>query len=387
MLKHILNISKREIGLMIHNPIYLFCMILFPLLVTIFFTSLMNEGQPVDMPVGVVDLDNTSTTRSMIRRLDAFQSTKIYKHYTSFDEAREGIQRNEIYAFIYFPKNTTADLLASRQPKISFYYSNACITSGSLIFKDLKTISTLGSAAVGKAKLEALGKTEKEIMTFLQPITIATHTIGNPAINYSVYLSTSMIPACITLFIFLITAYSMGTEQKFGRADEWLKMADNNIYIATLGKLLPQFFVFTAIMIIYLIYVYSFLHFPHSATFTKIILLGVLTVVASQGMGLIAFGLAPTLRMAMSICSLWAALSFSIMGSTFPVAAMSPAIQGIANLFPMRHYFVIYQSSIFGGYPLSMALPHILALIAFAVLPILFMPRIKKAVTQWEYMP
>ena len=179
----------------------------------------------------------------------------------------------------------------------------------------------------------------------------------------------------------------MGTEQKFGRAQEWLKMADNNIFVATLGKLLPQFAVFSAIMIIYLVYIYSFLHFPHSATFSKIILLGILTVVASQGMGLIAFGLAPTLRMAMSICSLWAALSFSIMGSTFPVAAMSPAIQGIANLFPMRHYFVIYQSSIFGGYPLTMAIPHILALLAFALLPIAFMPRIKKALSEWEYMP
>lgn len=36
----------------------------------------MSNGQPTDMPVGVVDLDNTSTTRSIIRKLDAFQTTK-----------------------------------------------------------------------------------------------------------------------------------------------------------------------------------------------------------------------------------------------------------------------------------------------------------------------
>ena len=387
MLTKIFNISRREIGLIIHNPIYWFCMILFPILVTVFFTSLMDAGQPQEMPIGVVDLDNTTTTRTLVRRLDAFQTSKVKKHYASFEEARKAMQSNEIYAFIYFPKNTTADLMASKQPKISFYYSNACITSGSLIFKDLKTISTLGSAAVGMAKLSAIGKTSDEIKTFLQPITIDMHTIGNPTINYNVYLSTSMVPACITLFIFLITAYSVGTEMKFGRQKEWLTMADNNIFVAIVGKMLPQFIIFFVMMSLYLIYIYGYLGFPHSAGFAKIFALAFLTVLASQGLGLTAFGLTPSLRMSMSMCSLWAALSFSIMGSTFPVTAMSPAIQSLSALFPMRHYFVIYQKSIFGGYPFSMVWEHIWALIIFASLPIAFMPRIKKAMNEWVYMP
>ena len=373
--------------MIIHNPIYWFCMILFPILVTVFFTSLMDAGQPQEMPIGVVDLDNTTTTRTLIRRLDAFQTSKVKKHYANFEEARKAMQSNEIYAFIYFPKNTTADLMASKQPKISFYYSNACITSGSLIFKDLKTRSTLGSAAVGMAKLSAIGKTSDEIKTFLQPITIDMHTIGNPTINYNVYLSTSMVPACITLFIFLITAYSVGTEMKFGRQKEWLVMADNNIFVAIVGKMLPQFIIFFVMMSLYLIYIYCYLGFPHSAGFAKIFALAFLTVLASQGLGLTAFGLTPSLRMSMSMCSLWAALSFSIMGSTFPVTAMSPAIQSLSALFPMRHYFVIYQTSIFGGYPFSMVWEHIWALIIFASLPIAFMPRIKKAMNEWVYMP
>lgn len=387
MLRRILQISHREIRLLYRNPIYLFCMVVFPILVVVFFTSLMDEGQPEDMPVGVVDLDNTATTRSMIRHLDAFQTTKVAGHYTSFNEARKAMQNNEIYAFLYFPKNTTADLLASRQPKISFYYSNACITSGALIFKDLKTISTLGSAGVAIAKLSALGKTEREIKAFLQPIAIDLHTIGNPTTNYSVYLSTSLIPACITLFIFLITAYSIGTEQKFGRAKEWLDMADQNIVVALAGKMLPQLIVFSAIMSAYLIYIYGYLSFPYSASILIVLLLGILMVLACQGFGIAMFGLAPSLRMSMSICSLWAALSFSVMGSTFPVSAMDAPIQALANLFPMRHYFCIYQNCIFSDGDFSAASPHILALVLFALLPLLFLKRIKTAASDWVYMP
>ncbi len=387
ILKRIYRIAIRECGIIRSNPIYLFCMVLFPIVVVFFFTSLMNEGQPTDMPVGIVDLDNTTTTRGLARKLDAFQTTKIVAHYPNINEARNAIQRNEIYAFLYFPRNTTSDLFASRQPKISFYYNLASITSGNLLFRDLKTISTLGSAAVGAAKLSALGKTSEEIKTFLQPIAIGLHPINNPEINYNVYLTSALTPACLLLFIFLITAYSIGTELKFNRSKEWLKASGNNIVIALIGKMLPQFLIFLSIFYMYLFYVFQVMGFPHAGGTFSILFLGFITVVSAQGMGIFAFGLTPSLRMSMSICSLWAALSFSIMGSTFPLNAMDPEIEAIAQLFPMRHYFMIYQINVFNGYSFMDAWPNIAALILFTFLPVMVLHRIKKAMLEYVYIP
>ena len=100
-LKRVFALSSREVGLMVHNPIYICCMVVFPLVIVFFFTSLMHEGQPEKLPCGVVDNDNTSTTRALIRQLDAFQSTRVADHYNSVAEARQAIQRNEIYGFLY----------------------------------------------------------------------------------------------------------------------------------------------------------------------------------------------------------------------------------------------------------------------------------------------
>ena len=107
----------RELRILSKNPIYGFCMIVFPIAVMFFFTSLMDEGLPQRLPIGIVDLDNTSTTRSIIRRLDGFQNSQIVANYPSVAEARHAMQQNDIYAFLYIPKGTTDDLLASRQPK------------------------------------------------------------------------------------------------------------------------------------------------------------------------------------------------------------------------------------------------------------------------------
>jgi len=64
----------------------------------------MWNGLPTDMPAGVVDLDNTATTRSIIRNLDAFQQTKIIAHYPSFADARKAMQQGKSMLSTIFQK-------------------------------------------------------------------------------------------------------------------------------------------------------------------------------------------------------------------------------------------------------------------------------------------
>ncbi len=387
MLRKIYRIALREIGIMRRNPMYLCCMLAFPILVTLFFTTMMNEGQPQEMPVGVVDNDDTSTSRALVRKLDSFQSSHVVAHYPNINEARNAIQENKIYAFLYIPKGTTDAMLSARQPKISFYYSQASLTSGALLYRDLKTVATLGSAAVGQATMRAKGFTDKQIATFLQPISIDLHMIGNPWASYNLYLSTMLIPGILMLFMFLITTYSLGTELKFNTSKEWLSMADNNIIVALTGKLLPQFLIFLSIFYVYMYYVFGYLDFPHPGGVWIMLILGLLAVMASIGFGIFAYGLMPSLRMSMSVCSLWGMLSFTTSGATFPVFAMHPAIEAIAQLFPLRHYYMIYQICIFNGFPFVDAWFNFMALAIFAALPFFVLLKIKRSMLEYVYIP
>ena len=386
-LVNIWTIAQRECKILLKNRIYGFCMLVFPLLSLLFFTSLMEEGLPEDMPVGVVDLDNTSTSRSIVRRLDSFQNSQVVAHYASVAEARHAIQENEIYAFLYIPKGTTEELISSRRPKISYYYNLASIMSGALLMKDLKTISTLGSAAVGQATMRAKGYTPEQIQAFLQPVRIDLHQIGNPWTNYNVYLTTVFVPGVMMLFMFLISAYSLGMELKFARGKELLAKADNNIVVAILGKFLPQIMVFLILIFFYEFYIYHVLHFPHVGGWRMILLLSLLQVCASVGFGIFAFGLTPSLRMSMSVCSLWAVLSFSLAGSAFPVMGMDTPIQALTWLFPLRHYYMLYQITVFNGYPLIDAWFHLVALVGFTLLPWFVVHKIKNAMLTYVYIP
>ena len=383
----IYHVMMRELLILRRNHIYRFCMVAFPILVIFFFTSIMDDGVPESLPVGVVDLDNTSTTRSLTRRLDGFQMSRVVARYPSMNEARRAIQRNEIYGFLYIPQGTTEKLLSSRQPKISYYYSNTTLAAGSMVMKDMKTISTLGSAAVGQATMRARGVPNRQMQALLQPIKVDLHQIANPWSSYNVYLTTVMVPGIIMLFIFLISSYSLGTELKFNSSKDWLAMADNRMLVALIGKFLPQTIIWLAIVFGYQWYVFCHLQFPQQGGPWMLVLLGLMQVLASQGFGIFAFGLMPSLRMSMSISSLWAVLSISMAGSAFPVMGMDAPLQSLSWLFPLRHYWMLYQACVFNGFPLVEVWFHFAALAAFMLLPWLVLRKIKNAMLTYVYIP
>ena len=121
------NVMKREGRRLVSRPLYLFCMVIAPLFCYVFFTTLMDSGLPVNMPVGVVDQDMTSTSRQLMRNLDAFEQTAIVAHYPTINEARAAMQKGEIYGFYYIPKGTTAKAQSQRQPTVSFYTNNTLL--------------------------------------------------------------------------------------------------------------------------------------------------------------------------------------------------------------------------------------------------------------------
>ena len=96
-------ITKREVHRLVAQPIYFFCMLIAPAICVIFFVSLMHEGLPTDLPIAVVDMDNSATSRNLIRQLDAFEQTEVYMKTMSFTEARQEMQKGNVYGIFYIP--------------------------------------------------------------------------------------------------------------------------------------------------------------------------------------------------------------------------------------------------------------------------------------------
>ena len=382
------DIALRELNIIVRkNRIYCFCMLVFPVLLVVFFTTMLDDGLPQDLPIGVVDQDNSATSRGLIRNLDAMQNSRVVYHFASVTEARNAMQEGTVYAYLFIPEGTASKLLSGRQPNISYYYTMTCLTAGSMASKDLKTISMLGSAALGKGVLSAKGASDEQIRAALQPVTIDAHMIANPQSSYNYTLTTVFVPGILMLFMALLSAYALGMEMKFDTGKEWLARADGNILVAILGKYVIHVLVFLLVMFTYQYYIFNVLHFPRLGGVWSIVRLTLLQVAASIGFGIFAFGLMPSLRMSMSICSLWMVLGLSMCGSAFPVAGMDPPLQAMSWLFPMRHYWMLYQATVLNGFPVIDVWFHLVALVAFTLLPWFVLRKVKNAMLNYVYIP
>lgn len=362
-------------------------MIVFPLLLVVFFTTMLDEGTPQDLPIGVVDQDDSSMSRGLIRNLDAMQNSRVAYRFSNITEARNAMQEGKVYAYLYIPEGTAAKLLAGRQPKISYYYTMTCMTAGSMASKDLKTIGMLGSAAVGQAMLSAKGASPQQIKAALQPVTIDAHMIANPYSSYNYSLTTVFVPGILMLFMALLSAYSLGMEMKFDTGKDWLARARGNIVVAILGKYIVHALVFLLVIFLYQYYIFDVLHFPCLGSVWSIVRLTLMQVAASLGFGIFAFGLMPSMRMSMSISSLWFVLSISMCGSAFPISGMDAPLQAMSWLFPLRHYWMLYQSTVLNGFPVIDVWFHLVALVAFTLLPWFVLRKVKHAMLNYVYIP
>ena len=380
-------VISREMCRMVRQPLYWFCLVAAPILSVIFFTTLMDSGLPQNLPIGIVDQDNTTTSRSITRNLDAFQAAAVTQCYPSVTEARRAVQQGDIYGFYYIPQGTSRKAQRQEIPTVSFYTNYAYLVAGSLLYRDMRTMSELASGAATRSVLYAKGAREEQAMAFLQPIVIDTYAIGNPWLNYSVYLCNTLIPGVLMIFIFMVTVYGLGIEVKQGTVGSWLAKAKGQIWTAVGGKLLAQTVVFLLVGLFIVWYLYVHLRFPCHAGIGTMMIVMTLGILGAQGLGVFMFAMLPSLRLGLSFASLWGVLSFSICGMSFPVMAMHPALQGLAWLFPLRHYFLLYVNCALDGLPLSNAWPYAVALLAFAVLSMVLMRRLRHVMLYVPYTP
>ena len=377
-----LAVIRREWKRILGRPIYLVSSVLVMVFCYIFFLSIFNDGMPRSLPIGVVDHDHSYVSRTFVRTMDAVPNVHVVKQYVDYAEARDAMQRGDIYAFYTLDKGFARKLMSSQQPDFSFYVNEAYIVAGSLAYRELIYMSNLGIAFVQKKMLELRGEEviDKEILAIVQPISSDSHMIANPYVNYGVYLLNMMLPGIMQMLILLMTVFTIGFEIKMNTTNDLMRTANKSMLAALIGKLLPYTILFTVLGIGGNLVLYKLMHFPMNGSLLRYSFATFLFVLAYQAIGVMFIGLLPSLREALSLVAVYAILGISFTGFTFPIEAMPRGVQVFQHIFPTRYYFKIYVAEALNGAPISYSLIYFAVLAAFMLLPFLTYQRLRDAV-------
>ena len=376
--QRILSVARRELRIIRNRPLYFMGSIGVIAFCAIFFLTFLDHGLPDDIPIGVVDEDYSTTSRNFCQQLDATQLGKVV-HYDSFSSAREDMTSGKIAGVCVIPAGMNEDIQAFRQPKITFYVNGLYFVSGALAWKDLLTMVNLTNGAVQREVLRAKGLNDSQIMGMIRPIDIDTHQIGNVTTNYNYYLSGILLPGVLEMIVILVLIYSLGAELKFGTSRHLMDTSGHSIVTALAGKLLVWTVVFSAIGFVLVMLLYHWLHFPISGSIFNMFIAMFLMILASEAIAIFILEMLPVPRLALSIGALYSVLGFSLSGFTLPLEAMPPYIQGVASMFPLRHYYLFYVQEVIFGAGFAGWWKEVIYLLMFLFVPLIGLNRLKKA--------
>ncbi len=371
-------IVRRELRIMRNRPIYLLGSVVTVAFCAVFFLTFLKQGLPHDLPIGIVDNDNSSLSRNFARQLDATQLGKVIK-YDTFAEAREDMQSGKITAICVIPKGMYADVQASRRPTFSYYLNGLYFVGGALSYKNILTMINLADGAVQREVLRAKGVNEKAIMGRIQPVTVDVHQIGNQYTNYGYYLTNIFLPGVLELTVIIVLIYSLGAELKYGTSRHLIRTAGDSMFTALFGKLVVYTVLFSSIGLILIMLMYDWMHFPINGSIWNMFLAIVLLVLSSEGVAIFIIGMLPIPRLALSIGALYSVMAFSMSGFTLPVETMPPYIQGLAEAFPLRHYFQLYSKEVIFATGFAGWWREVVHLLIFLFLPMVVIYRLKRA--------
>jgi ABC-2 type transport system permease protein len=155
-------------------------------------------GQLVrDIPIAVVDDDNSEISRAIVQALDAHEAIKVAARPLNLAEAQAEIARREVYGVVSIPEGTERDILKGLKARLPAFVDSAYF----LVYnRTLQGISEAASAAsidilAGSARPD--GSLYRAALARSSPVELLSEPLFNPTGAYGAYV----VPAAFILIL------------------------------------------------------------------------------------------------------------------------------------------------------------------------------------------
>lgn len=356
-----------------------------PLISLIFMATIFGNGRIENLPVGVADCSNTPASRSIIERAKASPVLEIKPQHIFSNEAqaKDALQRMEIYGYIIIPENFAEELYSGNIPTITCFTHYALLAVGGEIQGAF--VKALGSfsATLAARSGDAAGITDAQKGAITLPTSGIFTSTYNSSLNYGTFLSYPFFFIFFQIFILVFTVYVIGTDME----REWLRSGDGSILKALGGKLLPYAAVFF-IQTLIANYVFFCLEgIPVQGNLLAANISSLLLVAATMSLGTAIISIIPKVSIAISIASMTGALGATASGVTFPVEEMYPAFMALCHLLPIRHFVLANQAFLYNEAGLAYSWDNYAALTATIAICLCTAPLLKGSIIKGRGKP
>ncbi|PIE99659.1 MAG: ABC transporter permease [Polaribacter sp.] len=177
-----------EYKLILKDKAVFFSFIGVALIVSFLYSYIYSNEILTNLPVAVVDMDNSTHSRQLLRMVDASEQVHLNQKYPQISDAEKAFNKNEVRGIIIIPNDFSRKLQRGEQPAISVYAD----ASYMLYYKQIVTAiqKTVGymNAGVQLKKTMANRKSTEQAKDNVLAIRGKTVNLFNPSSGYATFL-------------------------------------------------------------------------------------------------------------------------------------------------------------------------------------------------------
>lgn len=381
----IISILKRELATIKSDKLYFAVLVILPLVMVLFFGVMFRRGTIENLPIAVVDDDNSPMSRRLISMVDATSGVEVAYEPNSMAEAEELMLRGKAMAIIYIDSGFTRDIYSGVTVDVECYLLGTNISASGIVERDVQKVVESLSAGVAIDKLESMGVEYSRAIIDIMPIRVQSNILSNPYLNYGYYLAPIFMIMGVVIFTILATIYAIGRELRYETAKEWMCAANASLWCGVVGKLLPTTIAMTILsQLIYMI-LFVIMGMECVGSYLCLSLATLLLILAYQAVAIAFITMTANLRMALSLGGGYGVMAFTFSGITFPTIAMFGAAQGLSKCFPLSYFGEIFVDQAMRGVPLYVDMPKLGALMLFMLLVVLSWQRLHTVVYDTKF--
>ena len=354
MLRTLSFLLQKEILQIFRNPIMLFMIVMMPTIMLLILPWAATFEQK-NIHLCIVDNDRSSVSIKMIDKILASDYFELSLYANSYNEALKSIEKGESDLILEIPRNFENSLL--REHRMD-YMLNIDAVNGQKAGVALSYITQSMNQYLQEITASQMRETPQ--------ITLKTQYRYNTSMEYFPYMVPGIFVILVTVMTGVMSAMNIVREKEIGTIEQ-INVTPINKFSFILGKVIPFWIMGILILSIGILIARLMYDIIPQGNLLNIYLTAFVYIIAYSGIGVIISNIANTQQQSMLIMFFTLMILILLGGLFTPISSMPDWAQTITLFNPFRYFVEVVRLVYLKGSGFADILPHILKLLAFAV--------------------
>ncbi len=363
-MKTIFELIIREFKLFFKNPVLPVLFLGAPIMYGILIGNVYKKGNVTDIPILVVDEDNTTTSQKIIQMLEDNESVHIAEVLpTTFNTKNRALEIGA-EVVVVIPRNFQSDVQQKKLPEIAYFVDASNTLTSNTAAIAITTVLATMKAGITIETARKQGVPEYLATQNYEPFKSTMIKQNILSGNYLYFMLPGVLLTVFQQVLLLGLALSFSSEFENKTFTELVSKTSNPFTILFV-KIFP--YIFMSIFIYLLYYGFGlFYDMKLETEFWPFIYATLIFILGVCFLGFLVSLILPSQLKATEVLMVVATPSFILSGFTWPLSQMPKWIQTISDCIPLTHYLKIFRILFIEKGDVSLIQPHLNNLIVIA---------------------